>query len=88
MYIHRSFFVQAMLDHPEDPLRSGYAPSFLAAYRSASAVIKAVLYHFERYPDLLLRMWSLWTNGERLESISCLSTLTKYISISCGCGWL
>ncbi|KAF8239589.1 hypothetical protein L208DRAFT_1420701 [Tricholoma matsutake] len=43
MYIHRSFFVQAMLDHPEDPLRSGYAPSFLAAYRSASAVIKAII---------------------------------------------
>ncbi|KAG6813503.1 hypothetical protein H0H92_010528 [Tricholoma furcatifolium] len=33
LYIHRSFFAQAMLDHPANPLRSPYAPSFLAAYR-------------------------------------------------------
>ncbi|KAG6902306.1 hypothetical protein C0995_001916 [Termitomyces sp. Mi166 len=37
LYIHRSFFAQAMLDHPTNPLRSPYAPSFLAAYRYGGA---------------------------------------------------
>lgn len=48
LYIHRTFFAQAMLDHPANPLRSPYAPSFLAAYRCASGMIKANLNHFER----------------------------------------
>ncbi|RDB22452.1 putative transcriptional regulatory protein C1F7.11c [Hypsizygus marmoreus] len=62
LYIHRSFFAQAMLDHPVNPLRSPYAPSFLAAYRCASGVIKSNLNHFERFPDLCCRWWSIWTH--------------------------
>jgi hypothetical protein len=62
MYIHRSFFAQALLDHPSNPLRSPYAPSFLAAYRCASSVIKASLTHFERLPDLCMRWWIVWTH--------------------------
>ena len=55
LYIHRSFFAQALLDHPENPLKSVYATSFLAAYRSASAIIRASTQYLERYPDLLMR---------------------------------
>lgn len=55
LYIHRSFFAQALLDHPANPLRSPYAPSFLAAYRCASVIIKSSINHFERYPDLCTR---------------------------------
>ncbi|KAG5644077.1 hypothetical protein DXG03_009167 [Asterophora parasitica] len=62
LYIHRSFFAQAMLDHPANPLRSPYAPSFLAAYRCASGVIKSNLNHFERFPDLCSRSWAIWTH--------------------------
>ena len=65
MYIHRSFFAQAMLDHPDDPMRSEYAQSFLAVYRNASGVIKHNLYHFERFPDLCPRVWSVWTSCEQ-----------------------
>lgn len=57
LYIHRSFFAQAVLDHPLNPLRSPYAPSFLAAYRCASVIIKSSISHFERYPDLCMRWW-------------------------------
>jgi hypothetical protein len=80
MYIHRSFFAQALLDHPSNPLRSPYAPSFLAAYRCASAVIKTTLGHFERLPDLCNRWWIVWTHlfsaavsllGEACHSSSC-----------------
>jgi len=51
-----------MLDHPVNPLRSPYAPSFLAAYRCASGSIKACLNHFDRFPDLACRLWGLWTH--------------------------
>ncbi|KAJ6599161.1 fungal-specific transcription factor domain-containing protein [Mycena vulgaris] len=62
LYIHRTFFAQAMLDHPANPLRSPYAPSFLAAYRCASGMIKANLNHFERFPELCCRWWMVWTH--------------------------
>ncbi|KAJ7129786.1 fungal-specific transcription factor domain-containing protein [Mycena epipterygia] len=62
VYIHRTFFAQAMLDHPVNPLRSPYAPSFLAAYRCASGMIKANLNHFERFPELCCRWWVVWTH--------------------------
>ncbi|KAF9055205.1 hypothetical protein BDZ89DRAFT_1124982 [Hymenopellis radicata] len=62
LYIHRSFFAQAMLDHPINPLRSPYAPSFLAAYRCASGVIKSSLNYNERFPQLCGRIWSIWTH--------------------------
>jgi len=55
LYIHRSFFAQSVLDHPVNPLRSPYAPSFLAAYRCASVIIKNSINHFERFPDLCMR---------------------------------
>jgi hypothetical protein len=61
LYIHRSFFAQAMLDHPINPLRSAYAPSFLAAYRCASEAIKYSLTFYERFPHLCCRVWGIWT---------------------------
>ncbi|KAG7449259.1 uncharacterized protein BT62DRAFT_1053666 [Guyanagaster necrorhizus] len=62
LYIHRSFFAQAMLDHPINPLRSPYAPSFLAAYRCASGVIKSSLNYYDRFPELCCRWWGVWTH--------------------------
>ena len=77
MFIHRSFFTQAVFDNPDNPLASTYAPSFLSAYRSASGAIKATAYHFERFPGLLPRVWSVWTSREQRMSITGLSTLTQ-----------
>ncbi|KAJ8523464.1 hypothetical protein ONZ45_g55 [Pleurotus djamor] len=62
LYIHRSFFAQAMLDHPINPLRSPFAPSFLAAYRCASGLIKLSIQHHNRIPDLCVRWWPFWTH--------------------------
>ncbi|KAF5316353.1 hypothetical protein D9619_006856 [Psilocybe cf. subviscida] len=59
MYLHRSFFAQAMLDHPTNPLLSPFAPSFLTAYRSASVIIKACVHHFERCAAMAMRLWFL-----------------------------
>ncbi|TEB22239.1 hypothetical protein FA13DRAFT_1819087 [Coprinellus micaceus] len=59
IYLHRSFFAQAMLDHPTNPLQSTFAPSFLTAYRCASIIIKATAHHFDRCEELAKRIWFL-----------------------------
>ena len=59
LYLHRSFFAQAMLDHPNNPLLSPFAPSFLTAYRSASVIIKASAHLFERCAAMAMRLWFL-----------------------------
>ncbi|KAF8974208.1 fungal-specific transcription factor domain-containing protein [Flammula alnicola] len=62
LYLHRSFFAQAMLDHPVNPLQSPFAPSFLATYRCASGIIKSSLNHYDRFPELCGRWWGIWTH--------------------------
>ncbi|KAF8888044.1 fungal-specific transcription factor domain-containing protein [Infundibulicybe gibba] len=59
LYLHRSFFAQAMLDHPTNPLLSPFAPSFLTAYRCASVIIKASAHQFERCAEMAMRVWFL-----------------------------
>ncbi|KAF7318817.1 hypothetical protein HMN09_00217000 [Mycena chlorophos] len=59
MHIHRSFFAQALLDFPANPLRSPFATSFLTAYRSASVLIKATAYQFDRNAEMAIRVWFL-----------------------------
>ncbi|KAJ7457889.1 hypothetical protein FB451DRAFT_1274505 [Mycena latifolia] len=59
VYLHRSFFAQAMLDFPANPLRSPFATSFLTAYRSASVIIKATAYQFDRCAEMAMRVWFL-----------------------------
>ena len=67
LYIHRSFFVQALLDHPDNPLKSPYAPSFLAVYRAASDNIRLLIEHIKCHWDLTMRCvfvhwfcWRMW----------------------------
>lgn len=50
-----------MIDDPVNPLRSQYAPSFLAAYRSAVHILKTIREQFEIVPELCSRFWSTWT---------------------------
>ena len=50
-----------MIDSPADPLRSQYAPSFLATYRSAQHILKSISEQFQVLPDLCARFWSTWT---------------------------
>ncbi|KAF5372365.1 hypothetical protein D9615_009254 [Tricholomella constricta] len=59
IYLHRSFFAQAMLDHPSNPLLSAFAPSFLTAYRCASIIIKASAHQFDRCAEMAMRAWFL-----------------------------
>ncbi|KAF9450696.1 hypothetical protein P691DRAFT_664764 [Macrolepiota fuliginosa MF-IS2] len=59
LYLHRSFFAQAVLDYPANPLLSPFAPSFLTAYRCASVIIRASAHQFERCAALAMRVWFL-----------------------------
>jgi hypothetical protein len=61
MYIHRSFFAQAIIEHPVNPLKSAYAPSFLATYRASSTILKSVREQFNLWPNSCSRFWQMWT---------------------------
>ncbi|TFK67014.1 hypothetical protein BDN72DRAFT_961339 [Pluteus cervinus] len=61
MYIHRSFFAQAIIDSPVNPLKSAYAPSFLAAYRASSTILKSIREQFVIWPNTSARFWTMWT---------------------------
>ncbi|KAG7093648.1 hypothetical protein E1B28_007310 [Marasmius oreades] len=61
IYIHRSFFAQAIIDQPINPLKSTYAPSFLAAYRASGTLLKSVREQFATWPNTAGRYWSMWT---------------------------
>ncbi|KIL65922.1 hypothetical protein M378DRAFT_124945 [Amanita muscaria Koide BX008] len=62
VHIHRSFFAQALLEHPEDPLASLYAPSFLAAFQSASGMIAFCVKCLSRFQELFMRWWIVWNS--------------------------
>jgi len=61
MYIHRAFFAQALIDHPTNPLKSHYAPSFLAAYRASATILKSIREQFAIWPITCGRFWTMWT---------------------------
>ncbi|KDQ61406.1 hypothetical protein JAAARDRAFT_30847 [Jaapia argillacea MUCL 33604] len=62
LYLHRSYFTQALLDHPKNPLLSPFAPSYLAAYRVSSAIITTNTDFHSRCPLIFARIGSFWTH--------------------------
>ncbi|CCM02638.1 uncharacterized protein FIBRA_04742 [Fibroporia radiculosa] len=63
LFIHRSFFAQAIIDYPQNPARSEYAHSYLAAYRASSTVLTTIRLQYDRHPILCARIWPVWTYG-------------------------
>ncbi|KAG8221159.1 hypothetical protein J3R82DRAFT_2710 [Butyriboletus roseoflavus] len=61
LYIHRSFFAQAIIENPVNPLKSQYAPSFLATYRASSTILRTIGAQYATHPHLCERFWSTWT---------------------------
>jgi hypothetical protein len=61
LYIHRSWFVQAIREAPANPLQHKYAPSVLAVYRSACRLISSLngLYRVHSKPTD--RTWFFWS---------------------------
>ncbi|KAK1236247.1 hypothetical protein PQX77_000509 [Marasmius sp. AFHP31] len=63
LYIHRCFFTHAIRSNPADPIKSQYAPSFLAGYRSACDLLGSVRKQFTMFPEQIARFWVLWTHA-------------------------
>ncbi|KAG5643330.1 hypothetical protein DXG03_001180 [Asterophora parasitica] len=63
LYIHRCFFAHAINSHPQDPIKSQYAPSFLAGYRSACTILASLKQQFTLFPAQIARFWVLWTHA-------------------------
>ncbi|KAG6889396.1 hypothetical protein C0992_005480, partial [Termitomyces sp. T32_za158] len=63
LYIHRCFFAHAISSNSADPIKSQYAPSFLAGYRSACTIIGSVSQQFMLFPAQIARFWVLWTHA-------------------------
>ncbi|KAI6020870.1 fungal-specific transcription factor domain-containing protein [Pisolithus microcarpus] len=42
LYLHRSFFAQAIVENPINPMNSSYTPSFLAAYQASLIILRTV----------------------------------------------
>ncbi|KAH8831742.1 fungal-specific transcription factor domain-containing protein [Flagelloscypha sp. PMI_526] len=60
--IHRNYLMKALQDPSGNPLKSRYAPSFLASYRAASWIVKCFQAIQKRFPSVLARLWHPWTN--------------------------
>ncbi|EIM87411.1 uncharacterized protein STEHIDRAFT_121038, partial [Stereum hirsutum FP-91666 SS1] len=63
IYTHRTFFAQGLCDQPLDPLKSQYAPSILAGYRSSCDLLLLLREQFTLFPARIARFWVLWTHA-------------------------
>ncbi|KAH8997101.1 hypothetical protein EDB86DRAFT_2803568, partial [Lactarius hatsudake] len=61
LYLHRNFFIQALIEDPEDPSRGQYAPSFLTTVRASKNILRTVEEQFPIQPVILSRFWAIWT---------------------------
>lgn len=61
-------------------MKSTFAPSFLAAYNAALAILRVVREHLEVIPHVMLRYWSAWTHSLN-ASVSFNIFLKKFIEV-------
>lgn len=62
LYLHRSFFAYAINETAEDPLKSQYAQSVLAAFRGAVYITSSARALYKRIP-LSVRLWMFWSHA-------------------------
>lgn len=80
MILHRGFFANAVMEHPEDPLKSKYAQSVLVAFRCAFSITANTRALHTQCP-LALRYWDFWS-----QSFSACLVLGSIVAKSPGCG--
>ncbi|KAL5485157.1 hypothetical protein ACEPAI_7799 [Sanghuangporus weigelae] len=82
MYIHRNFFARAILDFPDSPMRSPFAASFLATYRSACNVMRVCRENMHLTYLTILRVWHVWslclTSGVIAGAVASLGTSVSF----------
>jgi hypothetical protein len=63
MYIHRPYFWEAISKHPDDPSKSPFWHSVVAAYDSAATLVHDVRRLWLAYPRLIERMAPFWSHA-------------------------
>ncbi|KAI6145257.1 fungal-specific transcription factor domain-containing protein [Pisolithus tinctorius] len=63
LYIHRCFFAEAVSSNPANPMKSPYAPSFLAGYRSSWEFLASLRNQFDLHPVQVARLWCIWSHA-------------------------
>jgi hypothetical protein len=61
LFLHRNFFVQALVEDPDDPMRSQYAPSFMATIRASKNLLQKVKEQLSIQRVMVCRFWTTWT---------------------------
>lgn len=61
MLVHRNFFAKAIIDFPDNPMRSPFAASFLTTFRCASTVIRMCRENMHTLYPIILRVWHVWS---------------------------
>ncbi|EIW79263.1 hypothetical protein CONPUDRAFT_127232 [Coniophora puteana RWD-64-598 SS2] len=61
LYIHRSYFAQAIQELPENPLSHKFAPSILATFRSACRLISSLDSLYATHPIQTSHEWFFWS---------------------------
>ncbi|PFH46879.1 hypothetical protein AMATHDRAFT_68883 [Amanita thiersii Skay4041] len=61
LYIHRSYFAQAIRQDSENPLRHKFAPSVLATFRSACRLISGLRGLYGLHPQVTSQCWFFWS---------------------------
>ncbi len=61
MYVHRSYFAQALIEQPDNPLKSNYATSVLVTMRSSATILRCVRDQFSQWNSACGRYWTMWT---------------------------
>lgn len=63
LFIHRNFFTRAMLDFPDEPLRSPFAPSVIASYQNSVNVLRIIRAQYDARKEAMGRMWPVWAKA-------------------------
>lgn len=63
LYLHRTYLVETLIRWPEDPLRSKFALSVLAAHRSSLLIIQGLSRLHEKLADLIPRIAFLYLHA-------------------------
>ncbi|KAF9268994.1 hypothetical protein L218DRAFT_916484 [Marasmius fiardii PR-910] len=61
LYLHRSFFAQALRENSANPLATRYAPSLIATCRSACQLIASLKSLYSAHPEFAQTPWFFWS---------------------------
>ncbi|KAF9268995.1 hypothetical protein L218DRAFT_1072662 [Marasmius fiardii PR-910] len=61
LYLHRSFFAQALRENTANPLATRYAPSLISTYRIACRLITTLRSLYPAHPEFTQTSWFFWS---------------------------